>query len=986
MASMIESVEYVEVEFASTDLVKSFSLTKGQDYTKCVPFMTSHSESDYHDCKLFDAYFSSGTITFARYTQRNNTATIKCYVVEFNSSEIRVQQGSFNTDTANTDTVTLATTLNDVNKAAMTFTWKANHSSRSFYALYVRGQVLSTTSIDFYRQNTTSLCSGHWFLFEDLNENFNVTHSSNSSGSASRYITIDGGRCVDPLRTFILGSYATNNPGNYPSRASNSSYLYSDGVIKNDKTDTANYIVYLNCQIVEFLNKDKIYVPFDHMCQSLINTDTLTRSTGGISTTVPWTVNSNSTAIVTGMMQGISQCTTTAYQAINGTFISAELTASGTISFEKIGNTYTYYPSYTVAVDWEGIDIDVGTNDSPIIEGTGDGESFVKSVENFRFTLSDQFGARVLTKGQKWKNCAIFSSHRGTGGDYPDYHTTNVYLVTPGIVCFKRYQTIGDVYIDVSVVEFHPNQVKVQHKNIATLNNTITNVDIESVSNVNKSFILSKIFNSYHTYNYDRFPARVSFTTTSGIEIYKHTASYSDVSIFVVEDLKDNFKTKHFTDSFAGTNGYIYDDTDIWGSYTSFPIVSYASANVSNYPSRGTIRARWLYEFNPLRMDKQDSAYYSIYWTGTLVKFLHSKRYVENIDQELITSNSGVSYNYTEDFINDSHALTCFNNIMSSNIKCTTTNYRGISETFGTIRIMDYDVGTCEISKSGASYDSYGSFVLLDWIGASTSGTIDMTTPTKSIVNSVQVNTYYNSDKVITVPFTKGQNSAQCVPFVSNSGHASTFEITTFYKGVYRYADYFQLDYTGDNTGDRYVSCSIVEFGSDIKVQYGGGYSSSTTKTFTIDEVNLDRAFLVFYAHSDNWMNYLASIAVCGHFTSSTELEFVRAVDNDTMYISWYIVECPDDDSYWKVQHIYETSKGGAADIYVTPNNTINPNRSIVLSSWTSTSVSDYPSRQLYKMRHTLNNQFHFSKTDGAYYDMNNVNVEVVEMSPYLIV
>lgn len=985
MASMIESVEYVEVAFAGTDLVKSFSLTKGQNYTKCVPFMTSHSESTYHDCKLFDVYFSSGTITFERYTQRANTATIKCYVVEFNSSEVRVQQGSFNVDTASTDTVTLGTTLNSVNKAAMTFAWKANYVSRPNHAVFVRGQVLSTTSIDFYRYSTTSSCSGHWFLFEDLNENFKVTHKASSSASASRYVTIDNGNCVDPLRTFILSSYASASSSNYPSRGTTSTYLFSDGAVKNDKTDATYYNVYLNCQIVEFLDEDKIYVPFDHMQQSLINTATLVRSTGGTDTTVPWTVNSDSTAVVTGMMQGISQCTTTAYQAINGTFISAELTASGTISFEKIGNTYTYYPSYTVAVDWEGIDIDVGTNDSPIIEGTGEGESFVKSVENFRFTLSDKFGARVLTKGQEWENCAIFSSHRCSTGDYPDYHTTNVYLVTPGIVCFKRYQTTGDVYIDVSVVEFHPDQVKVQHKNIATLNNTTTNVDIEAVSNVNKSFILSKVFNSYHGRTINRFPARVSFTTTSGIEIYKHTASYSDVSIFVVEDLQDNFKTKHFTDSFTNGTDYIYDDTDVWNSHTSFPIVSYATNCADNRPSRSSIRARWMYEFNPLRMDKADTAYYYIYWTGTLVKFLHSKRYVENIQQDLITSNSVVSYNYIEDFINDSHALTCFNNVMSSNIKCTTTAYQGISETFGTIRITDYDAGTCEISKSGTSYSSYGTFVLLDWIGASTSGTIDETTPTKSIVNSVQVDTYYNSDKLITVPLTKGQNSAQCVPFVSNSGHASTFEITTFYKGVYRYEDYFQLDYTGDNTGDRYVSCSIVEFGPDITVQYGGGYSSTTTKTFTIEEVNLDRAFLVFYAHSDSWNNYLSSISVCGHFTSSTELEFIRAIDNNTMYISWYIVECPNDDNYWKVQHVYETSKGGAANVYATPNHTINPNRSIMLGSWTTTCVSDYPSRQLYKMSHSLKNQFHFSKTDGTHYNMNNVNVEVVEMSPYLI-
>jgi hypothetical protein len=269
VSSWVESVEFVDVSLNSSSTSVSYNLTKGQDYTNCIPFYTVYGNADYWDSRLCDVGFSgtteSGIISFGRYNTRSMSVSIKCYVVEFNPEEIRVQQGTFSLPSGTTThTVTLPTTLSGTNRAAMTFGWGTSCTEQMPRRAFVRGRVVSTTSIDFYRYNSSNSCWGHWFLFEDLNDNYRVRHISSSFTGGIHTVAIDGSRCVDPLRTFLLGSYTSlSDTAGDAGRWSVRMYLSSDGSIGVDKNDTAYHTIYWAAQVLEISDKTKVYTPLN---------------------------------------------------------------------------------------------------------------------------------------------------------------------------------------------------------------------------------------------------------------------------------------------------------------------------------------------------------------------------------------------------------------------------------------------------------------------------------------------------------------------------------------------------------------------------------------------------------------------------------------------------------------------------------------------------------------------------------------------------
>ena len=95
MADIVKSVEFVELDTTGETLFHV--LTKGQNYTNCVPFLSCHGGQDYVDTKLWDCYFSgtttSGNIHFERWNGRSTSGYVKCFVVEFYPDEVYVEQG-----------------------------------------------------------------------------------------------------------------------------------------------------------------------------------------------------------------------------------------------------------------------------------------------------------------------------------------------------------------------------------------------------------------------------------------------------------------------------------------------------------------------------------------------------------------------------------------------------------------------------------------------------------------------------------------------------------------------------------------------------------------------------------------------------------------------------------------------------------------------------------------------------------------------------
>ena len=995
VSSWVESVEFIDTSIPGTSTSIALALTKGQNYANCVPFYTIYGSGDYWDSRLTDVYFSGseefGTINFRRYDIRSaNVVYIKCYVIEFNPEQVRVQQGYFNVDSSTTNTVTLPTTLSGTDRAAMTFGWRANNGSQYPQKVFVRGRVISTTQIDFYRNNTTNSCNGHWFLFEDLEDNFRVTHKHSSFAGTGQSINIDSGRQVDPLRTFLLGSYAASSTTTgYATRWSTRQYLYSNGNIRWDKSDSAYHTIYWASQIVEIQDKTKVYTPFDHYTDGWTSGTTRVRAVGGTSRRVPWLCNLETSSIVTGCMQGIARGTSTSSAQINELLISASLTASGTITKYKDGGSYATYPSYTLAIDWAGIDVDTGTADPAdvIPEGTGPGKSFVKTVENFRFEIEDYFGARVLTKGQNWENCAIFSSHRAqSAGTRVRENMADVYLVEPGIVCFKCWDKSGQTYVDVSVVEFWPDQVRVQHKTIYTAGATTTNVSIDTISDVNKAFVLSKVFFPGNEQHPSHAFCRVHITSTTNVQVYKYASGYEvSCSFFVVEDLGDNFVTKHKTGSFSDSNESWYDDSKHWGVYQTFILASYAVNGDDLWPSRTCCRNYYVSENRPLYMNKSDGTYRTIYFAWTLVRFVSNMYHTQAFNRTFYAAS--YTRTYSANFTGHEHALTCYtnNNMSVGRVNSTTANY--IADAFNTIRITDYETRTIEESKPSHSATSYGSSSLIDWIGYHyhDANNIEPGTPTRSKpIVSLQKYTANSTTSFFNVALNKGQDVNQCVPFITNSAGASDGEVIRLYKVAYRYEDpdFFRIRFGSSQTAARDFTLNILEFAPEVKVQYGTAYSTGTSVIKTIEEVNLDRAFLHFYSFSDSWYNYNEAHAVCGRFLSSTSIKFIRTNSNEAMYIAYYIVECPEDgeDSFWRVMREYKTALGAAASVYASMPNIINCDRTLFLASWSSDNTN-YPTRGFYRAYNNQATRVYFNKNDGTYYDMEHLYVQAIEFN-----
>jgi len=994
VSNWVESVQFVEYTLGATALSGTATLSGTPDLDNCVPFMTSHGSSDYYDSHLLDIYFEdTDTIVFKRGNQRNNTLYIKCYVVEFNPDEVRVQHGSFDLSSQTTDTVTLGTTLSGTDRAAMTHFWWSSSSSGKYAYHMVRGRVLNTTSIDFYRHSVGASCQGHWYLFEDLKNNFRVHHNSSAHGSAGETSVIKADRStIDPLRSFIISSYASAQTDNYtyPLRATCRTFFYSDGTIRNDKGDTNYYTIYWAYQVVEFLDKTKVYTPFDnHLLNSLsagLGEDHLykTRTLGNNANISPLVVNPATSTVVVGMMQGICRCDATSAGAVDQLFVSVKLLGNDSLYFQRNGSGENVYLSTVTAVDWAGIDIDIGSNDNPITEGDGAEESFVKSVETFRLHVEENFCYKVLSKGQDWKNCAVFASHYSTSGDYMNRCMHNVYLLEPGIVCAFRWGADGQGIVDVSVVEFWPNQVKVQHKNTTVWNQTTTTTEIEEVSDLNKCFILSKTFTPAGQARHMDSMVRVRFVDETSVEFYRYSSSYEvDTSIFVVEDLKDNFTTKHFLGNSSSSWNDIRDDEHISGKYNTFLICSYASANSGGYPSRGAIRAYLNYE-DWLRVNKYDGNYYGLYWYLTSVKFKSNKIRTHQVFANF-TPTSPVTSTYLEDFTGHDYALTCMNNVQSSSIRCDTSSSNGVSESFASIRIIDYENRTIEMAKNGNGYNSYGAFVVIDWIGGhyQNKNSIRKHVPAKTMVQSIERIDFYNNASTLIAHLTKGQNIDQCVPFLTQSGNFSDARAIKFYKRVYRYKDpdYFTIDYGAGANGDRYVSCYIVEFAPDVIVQHGSCISDGTIATATINEVDLDRSFLIMYSCSGDWSENSAAHKICGHFKNSTELEFIRTNSSDYIFVSWYVVECTEESNYWQVSHTYKTGLGGAGSVSVSLDYMPDIGKTMFLGSWNTTDGNSYPSRAMYRMYHNTTYNITFNKYDNVYYNMNNANVEVIECS-----
>lgn len=205
---MILSVEEASITLPSNSAV-SYNLTKGQNTANCVPFATMYaSVGTANGGDLYpDIYFESGPKVTAQRSATAGTLYLKIYVVEFNPSAVKVQQGTFAFDSSNYSTSAPKAPALQVNRSAALAYYKMVAGENRWISSEIMVYSVDDATINFYH-NTLWALSGHWYVFEALNDEFTVQSYGTGDFSPSwpEDITITE---VDMSRTMLLANYRT---------------------------------------------------------------------------------------------------------------------------------------------------------------------------------------------------------------------------------------------------------------------------------------------------------------------------------------------------------------------------------------------------------------------------------------------------------------------------------------------------------------------------------------------------------------------------------------------------------------------------------------------------------------------------------------------------------------------------------------------------------------------------------------------------------
>jgi hypothetical protein len=216
--AFVRSVEYVEIVMSNPQTSGSANLTKGQTVANSVPFASSMGNSSVNGFgnAHVDVFLTAGappTVTAQRGLS-GGTLTVGVFVVEFDPTYVKVQQGVFSFAGGNAGPVNVGiTAVSDLTRAALVFYSRNNFASggNGFDKVMVEGSFSSTSQLSFQRNGTSPTINGRWYVMEALNvsgsyafivqpKTFTFSSSSGSTALAP---------AVSASLSFVVGSYRT---------------------------------------------------------------------------------------------------------------------------------------------------------------------------------------------------------------------------------------------------------------------------------------------------------------------------------------------------------------------------------------------------------------------------------------------------------------------------------------------------------------------------------------------------------------------------------------------------------------------------------------------------------------------------------------------------------------------------------------------------------------------------------------------------------
>ena len=231
--AVARSVQYVEIVLGGAQTSNSANLTLGQTVANCVPFATSMATSGANQFRhtFTDITFAAGsppTVTATRDTAAG-TVTVGVYVVEFDPTRVKVQQGPFAiNNTFSTDTV--GVTAVDLARAAALSYHTVSDSTPSYDDTLISVHFQAANQLRFQRSGSTGQNAGTWYVFEALPGPYGfavqpkIFTFSGASGTSSALSPT-----VSSNSTMVVGSYRSGETGQQPDDGAYRLYLSGCG-------------------------------------------------------------------------------------------------------------------------------------------------------------------------------------------------------------------------------------------------------------------------------------------------------------------------------------------------------------------------------------------------------------------------------------------------------------------------------------------------------------------------------------------------------------------------------------------------------------------------------------------------------------------------------------------------------------------------------------------------------------------------------------
>ena len=913
MSNLVDSVEFIEHTFASSDTTSSVILSKDQDITKCVPFISHYGSTDYPDGQFYDVWFdySGGSpyIYFQRHATRSSTLYLKINVVEFNSTKVKVYQGELPSPISTTETGTTVSGGPYVSThAALKFYCMTESTNSNFVYHLVRGQL--TTYSGTYgdeptfsrRYNTGSITQGHYYVFESIADDFTVSHMT---GSLTAGI-VQYPKVYDWHNSFLLTSYSSNDAGLgdlYQSTIR--SYLWANSGVAINAHSTAATVHY-NTQLIEFDNDATISGV--RYCPKITSSHSMGVGVTERNFTFEIPV-SQSTTMITA--QNPTRCVATELTQHSDSWHAAWLTNSGTgFSIKRSTSLTAAYPTYYL-VDWEGSMYpqypDLGTS-VPL----NNPSTPVKSVENISTTIPEHVNKVILSKGQDVSNCIVFKSGWAdqTGSTNQTYKHQFTTYFRGNELYLERGNEGYTHYSELSVVEFYPEQVKVQQGTfVIGISNESVSVTIDTVD-TSKTFLVFGSFYGDSTiyWNYHMVRGRITDSTTLTFSRGDATSYPVMGTWYLAEDLGDNWFVRHWNSSKATTTTYGLEFDQAYSDYSTVDLISTEVEGTTDDGDECTWRVYYNNSLQPARADK-DSPSFNNTVSIQVINFLppfNIKVYYTH--RTFSGTDTSITYSLPDDMATSSGISTVWSSL---NGVMKTRSADGLANVQAWAR-SQYLPESNEVNltrRVHLSDYSEGTTFVVDWAGTETGSGNENYSSLGALVKSIERFSYVGSSGRKTWYPSKSQDMEYCLPIGTWSiGENTGTDPERFLYSFWTHKDIARVvleAFWGANNPGIDVEVSLIEFDpAQVRIQKGSGFIANGTHTdlVTIDAVDTSKAFIMCYSlPSDGVLVAMGGASVAARFNSSTELDFRKGISTGNVAISWYVVECLQDQ--WIVDH-----------------------------------------------------------------------------------